>query len=75
MTVWEFVRGGHISRFKESVDPVQVSQEGETFIHRGPEGRRRGGAKKVGEVVAGSPALPSLVPVLEYRAHQVMRVL
>lgn len=40
------------------------------FVHRGPEGRRRGSAAAAAEEGLGA-SRPRLVPVLEYRAHQV----
>ena len=53
-------------------DLPQATKVWEGFVHRGPSGRRRGGVHTGGEAAKGAPRLPSLVPVLEYRAHQVI---
>lgn len=72
VTVWEFLPGVGGAAPSEGEDPPRSSKVGEGFVHRGPSGRRRGGVHAGGEAAAGSPRLPSLVPVLEYRAHQVI---
>lgn len=66
VTVWEFLPGVAVSSSKRP-DPPQVAEVEGGFVHRGPAGRRRGG-----KAAAEAPPLPGLVPVLQYRAHQVM---
>ena len=73
VTLWEFLPAGEGVAPSEGEDSPRSSQVKEGFIHRGPSGRRRGGVHAGGESATGTPQLRFLVPVLEYRAHQVMR--
>lgn len=73
VTLWQFLPGVGSAVSSEDEDPPRSSKVGEGFVHRGPSGRRRGGVHAGGETAAGTPRLPSIVPVLEYRAHQVIR--
>ncbi|CBJ31974.1 hypothetical protein Esi_0298_0001 [Ectocarpus siliculosus] len=66
VTVWQFYGGGGGSGGGGSTLP---SDHGE-FVYRGPAGRRRGGAARTGPEGAAAPPCHALVPVLEYRAHQ-----
>lgn len=78
VTVWEFLSGGSggcILPYNEG----KILRQGVPgvrggFVHRGPAGKRRGGTDMGAEGGAGEkyPSCPGLVPVLEYRAHQVM---
>ena len=72
VTLWQLLPGVG-SAVPSDEDPPRSSKVGEGFVHRGPSGRRRGGVHAGGETAAETPRLPSLLPVLEYRAHQVIR--
>ncbi|CAM9218982.1 unnamed protein product, partial [Ectocarpus sp. 6 AP-2014] len=63
VTVWQFFGGGG------GGGSTLPSDQGE-FVYRGPAGRRRGGAARTGPEGAAAPPCHALVPVLEYRAHQ-----
>ncbi|CAM9996730.1 unnamed protein product, partial [Ectocarpus fasciculatus] len=65
VTVWQFYSGGGGSGGGSTLP----SDHGE-FVYRGPAGRRRGGAAGTGLEGAAAPPCHALVPVLEYRAHQ-----
>ncbi|CAN0221385.1 unnamed protein product [Ectocarpus sp. 4 AP-2014] len=67
VTVWQFYSGGGGGRGGGG-SPLP-SDHGE-FVYRGPAGRRRGGAARTGPEGAAAPPCHALVPVLEYRAHQ-----
>lgn len=78
ITVWEFLSGGSggcILPCKEGEILHQgVSGVRGGVVHRGPAGKRRGGTEMRSQAAARGtyPPCPGLVPVLEYRAHQVM---
>lgn len=77
ITVWEFLSGGGSGGVLPSMEgeilPQGVFDVRGGFVHRGPAGRRRGRNEMGAEGTAReeSPPCPGLVPVLEYRAHQV----
>lgn len=79
VTLWEFLpgRGSGVLAYMDGGHLRQgASGVREGFVYRGPAGKRRGGngmSAAVGGAAAGeSPRRPGLVPVLSYRAHQVL---
>ena len=73
VTVWRFLYGDG-EDFSDGDGPPTppTKTKGEGFVHRGPEGRRRGGSGKCVRTVDEGAPPARLVSVLEYRAHQVM---
>ncbi|CAM9218039.1 unnamed protein product, partial [Ectocarpus sp. 12 AP-2014] len=66
VTVWQFYSSGGGRGGGGSALPPGHGE----FVYRGPAGRRRGGAARTGPEGAAAPPCHALVPVLEYRAHQ-----
>ncbi|CAM9706006.1 unnamed protein product, partial [Ascophyllum nodosum] len=71
VTVWRFLYGDG-EDFSDGDGPPTppTKTKGEGFVHRGPEGRRRGGSGKCVRTVDEGAPPARLVSVLEYRAHQ-----